>query len=174
MTEKIDRKNRQKLQITIPQLPNEYLYHLLGHLLLALLLRLLGVAEVVSLDEVDKATRGVDGEFARRQLEGLDLLVEDGAELLERQDAQRVDGDGDDALGTLLGGEAAGVLEALVGEGREVEAALVHVAEPGAAGQRQHGLGALHSDLEEFDWPRAQVPVAIGLEFRVGYMACFF
>jgi len=74
---------------------------------------------------------------------------------------------GDDALGTLLGGEAAGVLEALVGEGREVEAALVHVAEPGAAGEGEHGLGALHSDLEEFDWPRAQVPVAIGLEFGI-------
>jgi hypothetical protein len=43
----------------------------------------------------------------------------------------------------------------------------MHVAEPGAAGEGEHGLGALHSDLEEFDWPRAQVPVAIGLEFGI-------
>ncbi len=49
----------------------------------------------------------------------------------------------------------------------------MHVAEPGAAGEGEHGLGALHSDLEEFDWPRAQVPVAIGSAFRVGCVACF-
>lgn len=50
---------------------------------------------------------------------------------------QGVGGDGHDALGALLRGEARGVLQRLVGKGRQVEAGLVRVAQPGPAGHGQ-------------------------------------
>jgi len=115
---------------------------------LALLLGEVGVAEVVGLDEVDEAGVGRDGHAARGELERAEFLVEDGAQLLEGEDAQGVHGDGHDALGTLLGGEAGRVLEALVGQRGQVEAALVHVGEPGAARKGQHCLTTLHTHLD--------------------------
>ena len=117
--------------------------HLVGHLLLALLRGRLRVAEMVRLDEVEQTVLVADGELARRVLERLDFLIEDGAELLERQDAQRVHRYGHDALRTLLGREAARVLQRLVREWRQMKATLIHVAQPAAARQCQHCLGSL-------------------------------
>lgn len=51
---------------------------------------------------------------------------------------QSVGGDGHDAFGTLLRGKPRGVLQGLVRQGRQMEARLVRVAEPGAAGHGQH------------------------------------
>lgn len=65
-------------------------------------------------------------------------LIENSSELLERQDAQRVGGDGDYALGALLRREARGILESLVGERRQMEPVLVVVAQPRPARHGQH------------------------------------
>lgn len=51
---------------------------------------------------------------------------------------QGVRGNGHYALGALLGGEARGVLQGLVRQRGQMEARLVRVAEPGAAGHCQH------------------------------------
>lgn len=51
---------------------------------------------------------------------------------------QGVGGNGHDAFRALLRGKARGVLQGLVRERRQVEARLVRVAEPGAAGHGQH------------------------------------
>lgn len=51
---------------------------------------------------------------------------------------QRVGGNGHDAFRALLRGEAGGVLQSFVGQGSQVEAGLVGVAEPGAAGHGQN------------------------------------
>ena len=71
-----------------------------------------------------------------------------GKEGGEREIPEGVGSDGDDSLGTLLGGEAGGIVEDVVGEGSEVEPGLVGVGEPGSAGDCQHALRAMHPHSE--------------------------
>lgn len=59
---------------------------------------------------------------------------------------QSVGGDGHDAFGTLLRGKPRGVLQGLVRQRRQMEARLVRVAEPGAAGHGQHLKQEKHKD----------------------------
>ena len=50
------------------------------------------------------------------------------------------------------------MLQDVVGEGGEVEAGLVGVAEPGTAGHGQHALARVHLHAEQLHRTRAKVP----------------
>ena len=84
-------------------------------------------------------------------------LIEDGAQLFQRENPKRVGGDGDDAFGTLFRRETGSVLERLVGKRSEMEPVLVRVGKPSAARHSQHRVVALHADAEEFDRLGTQV-----------------
>lgn len=134
----------------------------LCHLLLALRLGGLRVSVVIRLYDDQVVTLGVDDKLARGVLKRERHLIEHGAQLLQRQNPaerrrrpfraqvtpcegvqrsnmaeplpQGVGGDGYDTLRTLFRGKAGRVFQSLVGQRRQVEAGLVGVAEPGAAG----------------------------------------
>ena len=87
-------------------------------------------------------------------------LIEDRSQLFQRQNSERVGRDGDDAFGTLLGGEAGSVFQRLVRQRREMESILIRVREPGSAGHGQNGIVALHPNAEKLDRFGTQVSSA--------------
>ena len=131
--------------------------HLLRHLDLPLGLGVLGVGVVVSVNHDHHPRLGMDDELPRREVQREGDLVEHGAELLQGEDAESTGGDGHDPLRALLGGEARGEFESVVGERREVEPVAVVVGDPGPAGHGQHRLSSLHRHPEVLHRPGPDV-----------------
>mmetsp|Transcript_6929 Transcript_6929/g.21268 ORF Transcript_6929/g.21268 Transcript_6929/m.21268 type:complete len:266 (-) Transcript_6929:1756-2553(-) len=89
----------------------------------------------------------------RRVSQARHLLVEGVADVVHRQDSQLVLHDGHKALGALVARKRARVVERVVRQRRQRKAALVGVAQPRAAAERQHAaLPANHGG----DEPRAR------------------
>eukprot|EP00047_Mylnosiga_fluctuans_P012670 m.27272 g.27272 ORF g.27272 m.27272 type:complete len:961 (-) comp4410_c0_seq1:864-3746(-) len=112
---------------------------------------------VVALDHVDEIRPRVDGHLARRESERRRDLVENGAKAADGDDAKRVAGDRDDALGALLRREHAGEVQRVVGQRRDTHLPLEIVGQPGSARQREHGILALHGQAEQPHAPDAQI-----------------
>ena len=64
--------------------------HLLGHLQLPRLLRLLRVGVMVSFDQHERGRVVVEDKLARGEVQRVGGLVEDGTKLLKGQDSKRV------------------------------------------------------------------------------------
>ena len=72
---------------------------------------------------------------------------------------ESVGGNGNNALWTLLRGEARGKVKDIVRERREVEARLIGIAQPGAAGDGKDTLRGVHLHTKQLHWPCAKIPV---------------
>mmetsp|Transcript_46564 Transcript_46564/g.88909 ORF Transcript_46564/g.88909 Transcript_46564/m.88909 type:complete len:602 (+) Transcript_46564:1576-3381(+) len=83
-------------------------------------------------------------------------LVERLAQALHGDDAQRGLRDGHHALRALLACEGGGVLQGVIRKRCLDEPARVHIAQPRARGQRQHGLLTAHSGAKQLGGARSQ------------------
>jgi len=84
------------------------------------------------------------------------LLGELVTEVLDRDDAQGIFGDGDHAFMALFGAEGADMGKSFVTHGCDSVVAHVVVAEPGLVGQGYHGVFAVLLDLGQLDLSWAQ------------------
>ena len=71
---------------------------------------------------------------------------------------ESVGSNSNNALWTLLRGEARGKVKDIVRERREVEARLIGIAQPGPAGDSQDTLRGMHLHTKQLHWPCTKVP----------------